>query len=96
MINGVDTLWKEDQVFQGGAGDDRHVTKVVWDKLKGFKTEISGFALIQATAYAIEFNNQRSGIHAGDWDSYKDFASVVIFCSRNTSESLLVLNTHLT
>ena len=48
MINGVDTLWKEDQV--------------VWDKFKGFKTEISGFALIQATAYAIEFNNQRSGI----------------------------------
>ena len=48
MINGVDTLWKEDQV--------------VWDKFKGFKTEISGFALIQATAYAIEFNNQRSGM----------------------------------
>ena len=68
----------------------------MWDKFKGFKTEISGFALIQATAYAIEFNNQHSGIHAGDWDSYKDFASVVILCSRNTSESLLVLSTHLT
>ena len=68
----------------------------MWDKLKGFKTEISRFALIQATAYAIEFNNQRSGIHAGDWDSYKDFASVLILCSRNTAESLLVLSTHLT
>merc|ERR1719312_1195488 len=112
MIDGVNTLWKEDQAFQGGAaapaapaaskpaGDGKwkameaqvnlpfpniqsthslvakHVTKDVWEKLKGIKTKTSGFTLIQAIACAVEFANQHCGIYAGDWDSYKDFAPV--------------------
>merc|ERR1712142_517404 len=112
MIDGVNTLWKEDQAFQGGAaapaapaaskpaGDGKwkameaqvnlpfpniqsthslvakHVTKDVWEKLKGIKTKTSGFTLIQAIACAVEFDNQHCGIYAGDWDSYKDFAPV--------------------
>merc|ERR1711953_689654 len=53
-----------------------HVTKNVWEKLKGIKTKTSGFTLIQAIACAVEFDNQHCGIYAGDWDSYKDFAPV--------------------
>merc|ERR1719513_501921 len=90
MIDGVNTLWKEDQAFQGGAaapaapaaaskpaGDGKyqampaqvnlpfpniqskhslvakHVTKDVWEKLKGIKTKTSGFTLIQAIACAV-------------------------------------------
>merc|ERR1711910_229563 len=112
MIDGVNTLWKEDQAFQGGAPAPaapaggaskssgkykayeaqvnlpfpniqskhsltaKHVTKDVWEKLKGIKTKTSGFTLIQAIACAVEFDNQHCGIYAGDWDSYKDFAPV--------------------
>merc|ERR1719206_1271738 len=54
----------------------KHVTKDVWEKLKGIKTKTSGFTLIQAIACAVEFDNQHCGIYAGDWDSYKDFAPV--------------------
>merc|ERR1712241_1635993 len=53
-----------------------HVSKDVWEKLKGVKTKTSGFTLIQAIACAVEFDNQHCGIYAGDWDSYKDFAPV--------------------
>merc|ERR1712241_1584252 len=53
-----------------------HVSKPVWEQLKGIKTKTSGFTLIQAIACAVEFNNQHCGIYAGDWDSYKDFAPV--------------------
>merc|ERR1712141_596689 len=53
-----------------------HVSKNVWEKLKGIKTKTSGFTLIQAIACAVEFDNQHCGIYAGDWDSYKDFAAV--------------------
>merc|ERR1719348_1707590 len=53
-----------------------HVSKDVWEKLKGIKTKTSGFTLIQAIACAVEFDNQHCGIYAGDWDSYKDFAPV--------------------
>merc|ERR1712158_269946 len=53
-----------------------HVSKNVWEKLKGIKTKTSGFTLIQAIACAVEFDNQHCGIYAGDWDSYKDFAPV--------------------
>merc|ERR1712223_1037050 len=53
-----------------------HVTKNVWEQLKGIKTKTSGFTLIQAIACAVEFDNQHCGIYAGDWDSYKDFAPV--------------------
>merc|ERR1711970_746873 len=111
MIDGVNTLWKEDHAFQGGAPAPaapaggakssgkykayeaqvnlpfpniqskhsltaKHVTKDVWEKLKGIKTKTSGFTLIQAIACAVEFDNQHCGIYAGDWDSYKDFAPV--------------------
>merc|ERR1719233_704094 len=54
----------------------KHVTKDVWEKLKGIKTKTSGFTLIQAIACAVEFDNQHCGIYAGDWDSYKDFAQI--------------------
>merc|ERR1712038_251920 len=53
-----------------------HVTKNVWEQLKGIKPKTSGFTLIQAIACAVEFDNQHCGIYAGDWDSYKDFAPV--------------------
>merc|ERR1719341_2806805 len=54
----------------------KHVTKGVWEQLKGIKTKTSGFTLIQAIACAVDFDNQHCGIYAGDWDSYKDFAPV--------------------
>merc|ERR1719450_48920 len=108
MIDGVNTLWKEDKAMMGGAAPPavsssgsgkykamaaqtngpfptiqsthslvaKHVTKDVWEKLKGIKTKTSGFTLIQAIACAVEFDNQHCGIYAGDWDSYKDFAPV--------------------
>merc|ERR1719445_958948 len=98
MIDGVNTLWKEDQAFSSGGSAykayeaqvnlpfpniksthslvAKHVTKPVWEKLKGIKTKTSGFTLIQAIACAVQFNNQHCGIYAGDWDSYKDFAPV--------------------
>merc|ERR1719474_1470586 len=110
MIDGVNTLWKEDQEFMSGKTPAapastptsaskykameaqtngpfptirskhslvaKHVTKDVWEQLKGIKTQTSGFTLIQAIACAVEFDNQHCGIYAGDWDSYKDFAPV--------------------
>merc|ERR1719290_694400 len=54
----------------------KHVTKDKWDKLCKIKTKTSGFTLAKAIACAVEFDNQHCGIYAGDWDSYKDFASV--------------------
>jgi len=102
MIDGVNTLWKEDKEILAGKFTPvtppkameaqtngpfpdikskhslvaKHVTKGVWEKLKGIKTRTSGFTLIQAIACAVEFDNQHCGIYAGDWDSYKDFAPV--------------------
>merc|ERR1719309_1326574 len=90
MIDGVNTLYKEDLVFQEKYGMDKefpniqskhslvakHVTKDKWDKLCKIKTKTSGFTLAKAIACAVEFDNQHCGIYAGDWDSYKDFASV--------------------
>ena len=49
----------------------KHVTKSVWDQLKGVVTKTSGFTLAKAIACAVEFDNQHCGIYAGDWDSYK-------------------------
>merc|ERR1712038_955326 len=54
----------------------KHVTKDKWDKLCKIKTKTSGFTLAKAIACAVQFNNQHCGIYAGDWDSYKDFATV--------------------
>merc|ERR1719323_2816900 len=102
MIDGVNTLWKEDKEILAGKFTPvvppramepqlngpfpdikskhslvaKHVTKQVWEQLKGIKTKTSGFTLIQAIACAVEFDNQHCGIYAGDWDSYKDFAPV--------------------
>merc|ERR1712156_1109921 len=53
-----------------------HVTKNVWEQLKGIKTKTSGFTLAQAIASAVEFDDQHCGIYAGDADSYKIFAEV--------------------
>merc|ERR1711970_982999 len=91
MIDGVNTLWKEDKEFQMKYNISlnefpeirskhslvaKHVTKEKWDKLKDIKTKTSGFTLAKAIACAVQFDNQHCGIYAGDWDSYKDFASV--------------------
>merc|ERR1712123_350938 len=88
MIDGVNTLWQEDKVFQKQYFGDfpfiasqhslvaKHVTKEKWDALKNITTKTSGFTLAKAIACAVQFNNQHCGIYAGDWDSYKDFAPV--------------------
>merc|ERR1712142_772601 len=91
MIDGVNTLWQEDKEFQMKYNMSlnefpeirskhslvaKHVTKEKWDKLKDIKTKTSGFTLAKAIACAVQFDNQHCGIYAGDWDSYKDFASV--------------------
>jgi len=91
MIDGVNTLWKEDKEFQMKYNISlnefpeirskhslvaKHVTKEKWDKLKDIKTKTSGFTLAKAIACAVQFDNQHCGIYAGDWDSYKDFAPV--------------------
>jgi len=88
MIDGVNTLWKEDKEHQKKYFGDfpfiasqhslvaKHVTKAKWDQLKNIKTKTSGFTLAKAIACAVTFNNQHCGIYAGDWDSYKDFAPV--------------------
>merc|ERR1712061_200769 len=90
MIDGVNTLYKEDLELQLKHGMDKefpniqsrhslvakHVTEEKWDKLCKIKTKTSGFTLAQAIACAVEFDNQHCGIYAGDWDSYKDFAAV--------------------
>merc|ERR1712134_192897 len=88
MIDGVNTLWKEDKELQKKYFGDfpfiasqhslvaKHVTKDKWDQLKNITTKTSGFTLAKAIACAVTFNNQHCGIYAGDWDSYKDFAPV--------------------
>merc|ERR1719317_1596449 len=88
MIDGVNTLWKEDKELQKKYFGDfpfiasqhslvaKHVTKDKWDQLKNIATKTSGFTLAKAIACAVTFNNQHCGIYAGDWDSYKDFAPV--------------------
>jgi len=90
MIDGVNTLYKEDLVFQEKYGMDKefpdikskhslvakHVTKDKWDKLCKIKTKTSGFTLAKAIACAVQFDNQHCGIYAGDEDSYTDFADV--------------------
>ena len=92
MIDGVNTLYKEDLAHQEAQANfdplafpviqsthslvAKYVTKEVWDKLAGVVTKTSGFTLAKAIACAVEFDNQHCGIYAGDWDSYKDFAAV--------------------
>merc|ERR1712029_256534 len=88
MIDGVNTLWKEDLELQKQYFGDfpfiasqhslvaKHVTKDKWDQLKNIKTKTSGFTLAKAIACAVQFNNQHCGIYAGDWDSYKVFSDV--------------------
>merc|ERR1711935_987238 len=88
MIDGVNTLWKEDKELQKKHFGDfpfiasqhslvaKYVTKAKWDQLKNITTKTSGFTLAKAIACAVTFNNQHCGIYAGDWDSYKDFAPV--------------------
>merc|ERR1712061_556891 len=90
MIDGVNTLYKEDLELQLKHGMDKefpniqsrhslvakHVTEEKWDKLKDIKTKTSGFTLAKAIACAVQFDNQHCGIYAGDWDSYKDFSAV--------------------
>merc|ERR1711962_441469 len=90
MIDGVNTLYKEDLALQkkwGMTGEfpniaskhslvAKHVTKEKWDKLHKIVTKTSGFTLAKAIACAVQFDNQHCGIYAGDEDSYIDFASV--------------------
>merc|ERR1719336_2619362 len=90
MIDGVNTLYKEDLALQkkwGMTGEfpniaskhslvAKHVTKEKWDKLHKIVTKTSGFTLAKAIACAVQFDNQHCGIYAGDEDSYIDFADV--------------------
>merc|ERR1712061_608441 len=90
MIDGVNTLYKEDLELQLKHGMDKefpniqsrhslvakHVTEEKWDKLKDIKTKTSGFTLAKAIACAVQFDNQHCGIYAGDWDSYKELSAV--------------------
>merc|ERR1712128_291643 len=82
MIDGVNTLFKEDLTYQYKYGIypyypeikskhslvAKHVTEEKWKKLAGHKTATSGFTLAKACACAIKFDNQHCGIYAGDWD----------------------------
>merc|ERR1712226_1079888 len=88
MIDGVNTLWQEDNSYKQAKMSEfpniksthsltaKHVTKEKWDKLGGIVTKTSGFTLAKAIACAVEFDNQHCGIYAGDEDSYIDFADV--------------------
>merc|ERR1712168_549556 len=90
MIDGVNTLYKEDMALQknwGLTGEfpdikskhslvAKHVTKERWDKLSGIVTKTSGFTLAKAIACAVEFDNQHCGMYAGDEDSYHDFGEI--------------------
>merc|ERR1711887_139711 len=90
MIDGVNTLYKEDVELQKKHGIfpyypeikskhslvAKHVTEERWKALAAHKTATSGFTPAKACACAIKFDNQHCGIYAGDWDSYKDFAAV--------------------
>merc|ERR1719391_1685473 len=90
MIDGVNTLYKEDIQLQQKHGIfpyfpeikskhslvAKHVTEARFKKLGAHKTATSGFTLQKAIACAAMFDNQHCGIYAGDWDSYRDFAEV--------------------
>jgi len=54
----------------------KHVNPKLWAKLKDHKTATSGFTLEKAIACAVQFDDQHTGIYAGDEDSYTDFAEV--------------------
>merc|ERR1712202_31976 len=54
----------------------KYVTEPLWEKLGKMETKTSQFTLSKAIACAVQFDDQRCGIYAGDWDSYKDFAEV--------------------
>ena len=54
----------------------KHLNPSLWAKLKDHKTATSGFTLAKAIACAVQFDDQHTGIYAGDEDSYKDFAEV--------------------
>ncbi|CAL4062935.1 unnamed protein product, partial [Meganyctiphanes norvegica] len=90
MIDGVNTLYKEDielqkknniypampEIASTHSLVAKYVTPAVWKKLANLKTATSGFSLYKAMACAVLFDNQHCGIYAGDWDSYKDFKDV--------------------
>ena len=87
MIDGVNKLYEEDLEFQKtlfafpeiksvNSLVAKHVTKERWDKLCRHVTSTSGFTLRKAIICSIELDNQSTGVYAGDWDSYKDFAEI--------------------
>merc|ERR1712004_510450 len=87
MIDGVNTLWREDKQLMAKHSElpeikslnslvAKHVSPELWAKLKDHKTATSGFTLAKAIACAVQFDDQHTGIYAGDEDSYKDFAAV--------------------
>ena len=49
----------------------KYITKTNWMKLQWQKTETTGFSLAKAIASAVKLDDQKIGIYAGDWDSYK-------------------------
>merc|ERR1712217_764901 len=74
----------------------KHVTPEKWSKLGGLSTKTSGFTLSQAIASAVEFDDQHSGIYAGDADSYKVFAEVFDPIIEEYHGLQLASNIHLT
>jgi len=92
MIDSVNTLYKEDVVFQMNHKVGKYapfpniqskhslvakyVTEEKWKKLCGIETKTSQFTLAKAIACAVQFDDQHCGIYAGDEDSYTDFQDV--------------------
>ena len=54
----------------------KYLTPDIWNRLSRIQTETSGFTLRQAIAPAIEFDDQHTGIYAGDEDSYRIFGDL--------------------
>merc|ERR1712106_1128095 len=90
MIDGVNTLYKEDIELQKTHGIfpvlpvlraktslvSKHLTSELWKKYSQHKTKTVGFSLRQAITCSLTFEDQKIGIYAGDADCYKDYKDV--------------------
>merc|ERR1712121_71132 len=86
MIDGVNTLYKEDLELQKKHNIKtfpkikskqslvaKYLKQDMWTQLCDVETKTSKFTLEKAIACAMKFDNQATGIFAGDWDCYRDF-----------------------
>merc|ERR1712106_613931 len=87
MIDGVNTIYKEDlelmkkhnikpfpKIKSKESFVAKYLTTDMWTKLCDLETKTSKFTLEKAVACAVKFENQATGIFAGDCESYRDFA----------------------